>query len=171
MITIKEIEECLLDEDGSCRDINFENPTWEGAANLVRSFLQNYTVFSATTGEGKDIKVELADEQSFQLSTLLEGYIILSGQNSQALISGLQIFIGNPENGENGTPFVELTFFPSNLNETFSGIRFIHFVEEMKKWLQASWYYVRYENASWKFGSSGFGSRVIFQSSGVKDIA
>jgi hypothetical protein len=148
MISVQQIEACLLDPDGSCRDINFENPTWDGTTNLVRWFLQNYTIISATTSQGTDIKADLANDQAYKLSLLAEEYIHLVGENSKALISELQIFISNPQNGENGAPFVELTFFPDALSETFSGSSFVHFVEEMRQRLQASWYYVRYENAS-----------------------
>lgn len=171
MISVQQIQARLLDQDGGCRDINFENPTWDGATNLIRWFLQNYTLISATTGQGTDIKADLANSQAYTLSVSAEEYIHLVGENSKELISDLQIFISNPQNGENGAPFVELTFFPDALSETFSGSGFVHFVEEMKQRLQASRYYVRYENASWRFGSSGLGTGVIFQSGDVKDIA
>ncbi|MEP7287146.1 MAG: hypothetical protein ABI947_15435 [Chloroflexota bacterium] len=165
MISIQEIEQSLLDIDGSCRDINFEAPTWKGTVDLLRWFCKNYVIFSADTAEGTDLKTYFAECENFELSIPLpEEYIHLSGANSQALIAGLQVYVGNEEDG---TPFVELTFFPETLNATFSGMAFVHLVEELRQMLQSSRYYVRRENASWKFGSSGIGSGVIFQSGDV----
>jgi hypothetical protein len=167
MKLIQEVEISLQERDGFCRDINFAFPTKQGATNLVGWFCQNYMIHLATTGAGIDVTSELAD-CNYDLSKLLpDGSLHIVGENPEALITRLQVFIGNEEGG---TLFVELTFFPDDLGKLFTIRRFIHFVENIKQQLQSDRYFVRFENASWASGALSPGSGVIFQSEDIKDL-
>ena len=92
MITIEQIEEALRDDYGGCRDINFENPTWDGVNNLVRWFFQYYQVRSASDYQGIDVTTEFANGRILPLTELPEEFTILSGENSTKIIRGLQIY-------------------------------------------------------------------------------
>lgn len=167
MASLELIEEQLLFPDGSLRDINFVNPTWDGVIDLLNWFCKNYQITRAYTGEGTDFKTDFEKCETFKLIVPLEeDSINVVGEDSDFVVKGLLIFVGNRDDE---APFVELTFGPEDLTN-FSVATFVQFVEELRQILQASWYYVKYEDASWEFGSTGETSPVIFEYGDVKDI-
>ena len=80
-------------------------------------------------------------------------------------ITNLQAFVCS---AEDGSPFVELTFFPEDVRQTPSlRSEFIAWADNLKSRLRARRYYARYENASWRFGDIGANSGVFLVSDDV----
>jgi hypothetical protein len=69
------------------------------------------------------------------------------------LVKNLQVFVGSEEDG---SPFVELTFSPEDVEPT-TVLReeFIAWAQQMREQLGARRYYARYGDASWQFGDTG----------------
>ena len=148
------IREALLDRDGSCRDVNFANPSWEGVGNLrdwVRSQysgLEIATYFPTSVTEPTWIPQQRGENSH-----------ILASQG-KIFIRLLQVFISREEDD---SPFVELTFFPQDVEDIPDlAARFCDLADSWARLLQATQYFVRYENASWQFGDCGDRSGVIF---------
>ena len=74
-------------------------------------------------------------------------------------VRDLQIFLFREADG---TPFVELTFFPEDVAKT-GDVRttFLQWLEALRDMLGAHRCYARYENASWTFGDVAQGSGVF----------
>jgi hypothetical protein len=59
--------------------------------------------------------------------------------------------------------FVELTFFPQDVDKkAYSLKEFLKWLKPFLVSLNTSTYFVRYENASWKYGDTSEDSGVIF---------
>ena len=163
MIEYYDIVESLLDNDGSCRDLNFELPTWAGVKKLLALLETDYKEISGTDQEGKALP------QPFRESVLIaaknSGYAHLLFSKGVGLIRNLQVFICMEKNG---TPFVEISFFPDDVCST-STLRddFITWTQEMQSRLEARRHYARYENASWQFGDVSSQSGVFMASNNI----
>jgi hypothetical protein len=154
------IEQSLLDRDGSCRDINFEAPTWKGVEQLLDSVVSAFEEVSATDQEGKDLIPPFFENAIAEAKK--GGYIHLSLHKGEGPIKNLQVFIGSEEDE---SPFVELTFFPEDVEQTSSlQSDFIAWAQHYQSLLEARRYYARYENASWHFGDIGKNSGVFLVS-------
>ncbi len=94
------------------------------------------------------------------------GYAHLIFSSVAGLITTLRVFIGSEEDG---SPFIEITFFPEDVERTPS-LRsdFIAWANQLQLWLEARRYYARYENASWEFGDIGADSGVFLVSGPVE---
>jgi hypothetical protein len=55
--SISEIQEGILDCDGSCRDLNFLSSDRECVANLIRWFTEHFDCLSACDNEGVSIQL------------------------------------------------------------------------------------------------------------------
>jgi hypothetical protein len=162
MVTeILDIVTSLLDRDGSCRDLNFEAPTWKGVEELLASLESTYAEVSGTDQEGKDLTPPYGESAIAEAQQ--GGYIHFSLHRGAAgLIKDLQVFICSEEDG---SPFVELTFFPEDVGQTTSlRSNFIAWAQQQQALLEAKRYYARYENASWHFGDIGAQSSVFLVS-------
>jgi len=85
------------------------------------------------------------------------------------LIRNLQVFICSEEDG---SPFVELTFFPDDVVPgPFLRRNFIGWAQRMQTHLRARRYFARYENASWRFGDTGAQSGVFLVSDDITQDA
>jgi hypothetical protein len=152
-----DISRSVLDDDGSCRDLNFDCPTWAGLGKAFEYLLKAFGVVSATSGEG----VEIQDPKPDRLVEIAAGggtlHVLLNG--GQGLFRNMQVFACKDEDG---SPFVELTFFPSDVQRPPS-LRddFVQWVQMFRDLLAASRAYARYENASWKQGDAGPSSGVF----------
>jgi hypothetical protein len=164
MIELHDIVTSLLEwDDGSCRDLNFEAPTWAGVDALLASL------------EGASEEVGGTDQNGecllppFRLSALAVTQKHMSAhlffKIGTGLIKNLQVFVCSEEDA---SPFVELTFFPEDVEQT-SSLRsdFIAWVQQMQLRLGARRYYARYENASWQFGDIGAQSGVFLVSNEI----
>ncbi|MBK8208501.1 MAG: hypothetical protein IPK87_17185 [Planctomycetes bacterium] len=154
-----EIEMSLRDNDGSCRDINFLAPSWDGLAELLTELTQTFAVSSAEDHNGSVI----AQVQSEALvGAARAGHVRMLLKSGNSLFKTLQVYSGA---GRDGTPFIEMSFFPEDLIPTADlAPIFVQWVESMRTRVHASEYYVRYENASWRLGDIGPRSGVFCSS-------
>jgi hypothetical protein len=164
---ILDIVTSLLDRDGSCRDMNFEAPTWKGVENLLASLGSAYEEVSGTDNEGKDLRPPFGESAIAEARK--GGYIHVLLHRGAGPIKNLQVFIGSEKDG---SPFVELTFFPEDVEQTTS-LRsdFIEWARQQQLLLEAKRYYARYENASWRFGDIGAQSGVFLVSDDTRTNA
>jgi hypothetical protein len=88
---LSDIVTSLLDMDGSCRDLNFEGPTWEGVKDLLDSLESAFGEVSGTDQEGKVLTAPFRD---FVLAVAENrGYLHLIFNAGTGLIRNLQVFI------------------------------------------------------------------------------
>jgi hypothetical protein len=162
-----DLETSLLDRDGSCRDLNFEAPTWSGVMDLVASLEKSYHSMSATDSDGHAIPDPLP--VSVVTAAKSGGYVHGMFNGGPPPIKNLQAFIAQ---NEDGSPFVELTFFPEDVEPGQSlRLDFIAWADSLRILTQARRYCVRYENASWQFGDTGPRSGVFLVSEPEGDDA
>lgn len=150
-----QIEKALLNQDGSCRDINFsEEISSAGAIGVLNFISTNWTLFDAVDSNGDEYNLEKARilllESSGSLRTIWKG-----SENPNQL----QIYFHWVESNK---IFCELTFFPQDLNfQTFSLTRFLEFLAKLVHASDSKEYYVRYENAAWRHGDSRYDQSII----------
>lgn len=151
-----EIEEQVIDVDGSCRDVNFPDVGRSEAITLLNQAQTNCELKSATDSEGDEISV---DEMIERLSSS-EAETIVSYWTCQGLISQVQLFFFW---NKDSNVFIELTFFPQDVDKKeYSLKEFLKWLKPFLVSLKTSAYFVRYENASWKYGDTSETSGVIF---------
>jgi hypothetical protein len=151
-----DIEEQVIDIDGSCRDVNFPDIDRPEAIALVSQAQTNCELKNATDSEGTGISVT---EIIARLSSS-EAETIVSYWTCQGLISHVQLFFSW---GKGSKVFVELTFFPQDVDKkAYSLKEFLKWLKPFLVLLNTSTYFVRYENASWKYGDTSEDSGVIF---------
>lgn len=142
-----DIRECLLDQDGSCRDVNFESPTWPGVFCLVSQLEAQFARVSlgtSTVAEFHDATSTVANIQGDG------GHAQLLFRDGTGVLTELQLFVSVEENGD---PFVELTFFPQDVMPIQSlSDAFVIWVRSVREALCSRRAFARYENMSWKFG-------------------
>jgi len=153
------LESSLLDDDGSCRDVNFESPTWDGLAEVLALLGRTYRGGSATRLDGS----EMSEPFPKLLDGLLQGgHAVL--RDGPPPVSHLQVFV-SVEN--DGSPFVELSFFPEDVARVPSLMQhFIEWVDGIRSGLRAKRSFVRYENHSWRLGDVSAASGVFLVSDG-----
>src|SRR5215471_5918412 len=148
MPTAQEITKALFDADGSVRNITFTPVEPQRIAMLLQELRKQFTVRDAFDHDGEDVREVLRSGSIADLWKSSSGYVCSYWHSDTHVIRALQVFISWPET--QGTIFVELTFFPSDLvAEGFQLNRFLSIVEDWREVLKADDYYVRYENASW----------------------
>jgi len=148
MKEIHDIATSLLDVDGSCRDLNFENPTWPGVDAMLKALASTFEIESVTDADGADV----SGPPSKGIRTLVPSGGRALMKNG-AFVKQLQIFVFREDDGR---PFVELTFFPQDVVQS-DDVRgdFLEWADRLARHLGALRFYARYENASWQFGDSG----------------
>jgi len=159
-----EVKSSLLDyADGTCRDINFAGSTWAGVGRLLAWIGETYDHVSAVKCNSTGILEQVADCQNPEaLLQAPRDSLSVGARSPEALLRDIQVFICLDEYD---APDVELTFFPRDVDqETFSLPAFIELVQKLSQLLEATKFFVRSENASWKFGDCGTNSGVIFTS-------
>ena len=151
-----DIEEQVIDIDGSCRDVNF--PDVERAE--VITFLDYINELSALDNAYDSEGNELTISKLKETISSSKSETIFSYWHCKGLISQIQIFFSWKNNSK---IFIEITFFPQDIDST------LYSLEKFKSWLKpillalnVRIYFVRYENASWKFGDMSETSGVIF---------
>lgn len=155
-----EIFKMIKDEDGSCRDINFDLPTWEGIKNLLKRFMEDYSKCLCHYFHGN------ISEKEYNINELLElewekgdsAKLYLSEGKKE--LSQLQVFIYLEENME---PFIELTFFPRDVKFSEDKVNlFLDNISDIKEILNAKKFFLRYENASWDYGDVSKNAGIIY---------
>jgi hypothetical protein len=160
MIKLFDVEESLLDWDGTARDVNFEAPTWTGVGNLLARLERSYRLSRIEDHEGKEVASPLP--ASVVATAKNGGYIHLVFRDGPAPIKHLQVWV---EQHDNGSPFVELTFWPDDLEPSESlGQDFITWAESMRKLLQARRFFARYDSQGWELGDIRPNEGVFFVS-------
>jgi len=153
-----EIEEQIIDIDGSCRDINFPKVDRFNAIALINWIDSFSTLEKATDSQGHELSVEDI-KKHFSLSSH-DGETIISYWRSDGLISRLQLFFIWQKRSE---IFIELTFFPEDIDKKIFNIKeFLKWLKPILLALNTNEYYVRYQNISWKYGDTSESSGVIF---------
>ena len=157
MKEIYDIATSLLNQDGSCRDLNFERPTWDGVALMVGTLPNAFSDCEATDHDGYTLSNPSAEDIQAMITSGGYAHLVLNGGTQ--LFKHLQVFVSEEDDG---CPFVELTFIPQDVKKSESlREEFLAWACEICKQLQASRYYARYENASWKFGDAEEASGVF----------
>ena len=146
----------VVDVDGSCRDVNFPDVDRAEAIALIKRVQPFCGLRDASDSEGKELSPnEIVERLSSTVSETIVSYWVCQG-----LISQIQLFFSWQENSR---IFVELTFFPRDVDIGSYSLRgFLEWLRPFLVALNTSSYYVRYENASWVFGDTGDASGVIF---------
>ena len=154
-----EIEEQIIDIDGSCRDINFPDVGRSEAISLLKHMKSSCELRGGNDSEGNEISAE----EIIERISLSDTENIFSYWLCEGLVSQVQIFIS----WVNGSKiFVEVTFFPQDIDtKTYSLKCFLGWLKPILVSLNASTYFVRYENASWSYGDTTEESGVIFTNS------
>jgi hypothetical protein len=159
-MTSDEIMDALtVDKDGTGIDINFkEKISKNGILGIIHYISSNWspeyiTKFShnyAGILDIKDLPIYLSQKK---------GGVDSSWEGNKTIPTLLMMVLwDNP-----GEYDCELTFFPQDLAKTsFELAGFLTFLSGLVKASGSGEYYVRYENASWRHGSIGKYSGVIF---------
>ncbi|MGB0882432.1 MAG: hypothetical protein ACPGSO_05725 [Vicingaceae bacterium] len=133
----------ILHEDGSCRDINFDREvSQKNLLHLIVFLNQHWEFKSLTDFEVKFEKLNLIDEElpeSFQ-----------AFWTKGTMIKELQLYAFKEKTGNY---FLELTFFPQDLNKIELTLNTLTvFLTNLQRITQSEKIFLRYENASWKYG-------------------
>jgi len=150
------IEENIADIDGSCRDINFPDVEKIKIESLLKYLESKFVLERATNSEGTELSIE-------ELHSTLNNsdkQTIINHWKSDGLIKHFQFMFFWEENSK---VFLELTFFPDELDgKLYNLYSFLYWLKPILVTLGIKEYYVRYENASWQYGDVSDGSGVIF---------
>ena len=150
------IEAQVIDDDGSCRDVNFPDvEKWQAIALI--EYVQEFCVLNnARDSNGNNLSVEMIVKHL----SVLDTETIVSDWECHGLISHIRLFFYWKDKSN---IFVELTFFPQSINkQNYSLENFIAWLKPILVSLNTSIYYVRYESASWEYGDTSKSSGVIF---------
>jgi hypothetical protein len=165
--TVSQMEsysESLLDTDGSCRDINFGGLSWSGAAAILDWLITRSLSVLVDCQDDNPVESSVTGELLCKTAGRL-GFCRLVLKDTDSLFSHLQTYLG----ADNGTPFLEVSFFPDDLIlDRYSIDRFVGFLDNLAEIGGATQYFVRYENVSWRFGDTSENSGVIFTYSDIK---
>jgi len=155
----------LLDNDGSCRDINFAPLALTDCSTIVHRLFALASGFSGHASNG--------DTLSFDPAAFIESAATIPSAHGVlndvgGIFTQLQCFAG----ADHESAFLELTFFPKELVcSDDSLVTLVRFLNSLCLDTDISEYFVRYENASWEFGKTGNGTGVIFTRSQVATVA
>lgn len=164
MRELRDLVTSLLDADGSCRDVNFEEPTWKGVADLVDLLRVPFGTCAASDPEGQRLPEPLRDSV-VKAATRCDGYVQVHLRDGKGLFKEVQLWVCVEDDK---SPFVEIQFFPEDVARTAT-LRddFLRWADRARSTLQASRFYARYENASWQFGDTSSHSGVFLVGTGA----
>ena len=165
MADLDSFRDGLLDIDGSCRDVNFSPLSLDDCRTIVHRLFPLAADGSAHDSDGEPLPLDAAAFVDSAASRPSARAVL---KNVGGLFSHLQCFAGADDRGV----FLELTFFPDDL--TWSGdalVAVVRFLNSLCVTTSVAEYFVRYENASWVFGTTGEGTGVIFTRSEVATVA
>ncbi|MFT7618746.1 MAG: hypothetical protein ACI97A_002393 [Planctomycetota bacterium] len=146
----------LLDDYGSCTDLNFENATRRGVIEFVKFLGESFKSGSLCDYEGNQVT-----DIHAVLKTLIEegGHAFLEGGQSPLKRIQVDVFY-DPE--VDRLAEVELSFFPEDFFE-IDTLRdeFLAWLQLVQRKLQSPKSYLRFEDGSWTFGDTSRDSGVI----------
>lgn len=105
MNELQDVAKSLIDVDGSCRDLNFESPTWTGVDAALEYLVHTFETGEVTDADGTAVRGPLT--KSIRTLGGVGGRVVLEG--SIEFVRHLQVFVHREDDG---SAFVELTFFP-----------------------------------------------------------
>lgn len=154
-MTEDQLAELKSRDDGSCRDMTFSALTEEQTRNLLDWLCESYAELEVEAYNSEDTE-EILPKDFFE-SAYQSMRIMARGSKTVIEIIQLYVYVEN-----DGSYFAELTFFPEDIKNTND------LLDKMNSWLDIidskvnpSKYYLRFENASWKFGDVSKYSGVI----------
>ncbi len=156
--------DALTEADGTCRDINFAPLTLADCRTIAERVFSCAEKGSATDGNGNAVALDAAAFLSAGTST---PFVHAGLANVSAVFSELQCFFCV----EDGSPFWVLTFCPEHIFQHGDPLTtVVRFLSNICEGTDVTEYFVRYENAAWKFGDITSGSGVILTRSQVAVI-
>ena len=154
-----DVKESLLETYGACIDVTFVAPTWQGVQTLLDELWASYTKISATNGDYEYVDNPESSSVTAWARETPHLHVVL--ENGDGLIRRLQVFLSPEPEG----PFVELTFFPEDIDHSSDLAQaFVAWADAKCASTGARSYFARQENASWKFGDVGPNSGVFLAS-------
>ena len=166
MRELEEVAKCLLDSDGTTRDITFTPVAAERLRDFVNSLCTGYGLVMARDADGNDITSLFKNELQPDTLCTPAGYIHAVLKGEKQLIPALEVFIDWPMDRKGYG--LELSFFPEDIDaSSFHIDAFVALIEQWNSVLGADDYFVRYENASWDwYDANGLG--VIYTGSQLR---
>jgi len=126
------------------------------AISLFDYINNNYKLLKATNTEGE----EISSHEAINLLNSSSTDNIISIWQCTGILSQIQLLYSWKNNSK---IFIELIIFPQDFNkEAYSLKEFKIWLKPILITLNTSIFYVRYENASWKYGDINQDSGVIF---------
>ena len=154
-----EIEKQIIDIDGSCRDINFPDVGRSEVISLLNQLNTSCGLKYGNDSEGNEISAKEITERV----SLSDKGTIFSYWVCQGLVSQVQLFLSWTNDSKIS---VEITFFPQDVDtKTYTLENFLQWLKPFLVSLNTTTYFVRYENASWKYGDTSETSGVIITNS------
>ena len=115
--------QCVVERDGSFRDINFEGLSWTGASAIVGWLLEQSASAEISDCNGDVVAPQVADICSCARSA---GVVFVVLNDVHGLFRSLQLFLAK---GTDGEPFAEVSFLPDDIDDrTFSMDTFLRFI-------------------------------------------
>jgi hypothetical protein len=153
------VENCILDEDGSCRDITMDDVDVQAAREIVSLILKTYTLTRSINREGEELPCGASIAQIGKEFLKGENTLLLYLESGTDIISHLLVSLGwqSPQ-----AVSWELTFFPEDVRRPFSLKLFKEFLGPILEIALPEVYFVRYENASWAYGDTSKEGGVIY---------
>lgn len=158
MSQLPDLVESLLDDDGTCRDLTFECPTWSGVHALLAALEATCGDASGLDEQGESLDGQLAE--SAVAAARSGRHVNLAFGNCSGPVRNLQAFVCAEKNG---TPFLEITFSPADVARSKT-LRsdFVAWAAKLQSLLEARRFYARYENVSWRLGDTQPGAGVFW---------
>lgn len=146
MMELQDIVASLTNNDGTCRDVSFDGPSWEGVVRLIEDLEPCFHDCSVTDDEGQVFPSLSAASTAWAGHDGGSVFAVLG--RGTGFLKRLQVFIST---NDGSSPFVELTFFPEDVEHRDHLKRdFIEWVDKMRCLSGARRCYARHENASWQ---------------------
>ncbi|MCE2967292.1 MAG: hypothetical protein ACK55O_16020 [Phycisphaerales bacterium] len=133
LVDIQSITPEFLEWDGSCRDLVFFAPSWDGVRALLLALAREFPRVKASAADGEALAPPIHDAA---IAAAHRGYAHVSFHEGLGLLEHVQVFI---DRQADGSPGVEVTLFPDHLRRTDS-LRedFIEWAIRLQVLLQAS---------------------------------
>ena len=139
-------ESNLLDEDGTCRDLNFEGGDREDLARLVDLLLASFDLLESKDLEGEPLAEPLGKSLVAAVAAGSSAHLVF--HRGRDFLSRVQL---SADGDEPASPGVEITFFPDELVPRDNlGRDFLAWARDLARALGARRFFVRYEDGSWR---------------------
>lgn len=149
--------DAITESDGAFRDINIRPITVTAAKGIFAFFSTSFILRDATDEDGNEL-LDIATINS-QVENKQIGSVHSSWIGEKKWVSQIQLYLAWDIEGYE----CEISFFPEDIDKSIFTIQlFNKFLADLLNVAGNREYYVRYENASWRFGDCSKNSGVIF---------